>query len=148
MAGSRRPGTASRALHARNRAWQVAALFSLLLVVGCRIELFFNSGFQPQVINQTDNFQLLATGLRNLSRTVQFAWVNTGTSATVTQSSTITGGSATLRIQDASGAQVYSNDLSATGIFVTRAGTSGTWTIELVLSNVSGTLSFRVQRKS
>ncbi len=126
--------------------WQVAAACLLVLLAGCRVEILFNSGFQPQVVNQTDNFQFFAAGLRSLSRTVDFSWQNTGTRASVTQSSSVTSGAATLRILDAAGAQVYSNDLSASGTFATRTGISGVWTIEVVLSDVSGTLNFHVQK--
>ena len=128
------------------RAWRSGALCAIALLSSCHVGLFFNSDFEPQVINQIDNFQLTAPGLKNLTRTVRFTWSNTGTRASVTQASLITAGSATLRVQDALGAEVFSNDLSAGGTLLTRAGMSGTWTIEIVLTNASGNVSFRVQK--
>jgi hypothetical protein len=127
-------------------AWRSGALCAVALLSSCHVGLFVNSGFEPQVINQIDNFQLTASGLKNLTRTIRFTWSNTGTRASVTQASLITSGSATLRIQDALGAEVFSNDLSASGTFQTRTGMSGTWTIEIVLTNASGNVSFRVQK--
>jgi hypothetical protein len=128
------------------RAWRSGALSAVALLSSCHVGLFVNSAFEPQVINQIDNFQLAAPGLKNLTRTVRFAWLNTGTRASVTQASLITSGSATLRVQDAPGAEVFSNDLSATGAFLTRTGVSGAWTIEIMLTNASGNVSFRVQK--
>jgi hypothetical protein len=63
----------------------------------------------------------------------------------VDQSGTISAGTATLTIRDAAGTQVYTKSLTTTGSFVTSAGQSGAWTIQLVLNGVSGTLNFRVQ---
>lgn len=102
---------------------------------------------QPQVTNAVDDFQFQATNLSRVTQTVQYTWQNTGTQANVNQATTITSGSATLRIRDASGTQVYSNDLAANGTLMTSTGTTGNWTIEVVLSNVTGTINFRVQKR-
>jgi hypothetical protein len=143
MVGIRR---GSSCLLLLRRAWQSGPLCAFALLSSCHVGLFVNSGFEPQVINQIDNFQLTAAGLNNLTRTVRFTWSNTGTRASVTQASLIISGSATLRVQDALGAEVFSNDLSASGTFLTRTGMSGAWTIEIVLTNASGNVSFRVQK--
>jgi hypothetical protein len=58
----------------------------------------------------------------------------------------VTAGSATLTIRDASGTQVYTRNLADNGTFLTNAGTSGSWTIQVVLTNMSGTINFRVQK--
>lgn len=102
---------------------------------------------QPQVTNVVDDFQFQATNLSNVTQTIQYTWQNTGTQANVNQATTVTSGSATLRIRDASNAQVFSNDLTANGTFMTGTGTTGNWTIEVVLSNVTGTINFRVQKR-
>jgi hypothetical protein len=73
-------------------------------------------------------------------------WANTGTSANVNQSGTISNGTATLTIRTPSGVQVYNRDLSETGTFTTSTGASGNWQIEVRLVNVTGTLNFRVQK--
>ena len=58
----------------------------------------------------------------------------------------ITAGTATLTIRDANGTQVYSQSLTVNGTLVTNAGMSGNWTIQVALTNVSGTLNFRAQK--
>src|SRR5574339_201701 len=90
--------------------------------------------FQPQINNMQDNFQLQATGVNNVTSTLNYTWQNTGTSANVNQASQITAGSATLTILDASGQQVYTNSLTANGTFPTTTGMTGGWTIRVILS--------------
>ncbi len=107
-----------------------------------------NPKFQPEVANLTDNFQFQATGVTNVSQTLNYTWQNTGTAANVNQATTLTAGSATLTIFDASGTQVYTRSLTDNGTFATSTGTTGAWRINLALSGVSGTLNFRVQKKT
>ena len=99
--------------------------------------------FQPQVVNNVDAFSFQVTGVQNASSTLNYSWQNSGTRATVNQSASISGGSTTLVILDASGTQVYSQSLSANGTFVTAAGTTGLWTIRIVFSGTNGTVNFR-----
>ncbi len=125
-----------------------AGLLLLLLLVGCGGGNVLNPQFQPQISNQTDNFQFQATGVTNVSQTLQYTWQNTGTMADVNQACSITGGMATLSIRDAAGTMVYSRDLSANGTFqTTPVGTTGAWRIEVFLSSLTGTLNFRVQKR-
>jgi hypothetical protein len=56
-------------------------------------------------------------------------------------------GTATLMIFDSAGKEVYSRNLSENGTFVTGAGATGGWTIQLVLNNCNGTLNFRAQER-
>jgi hypothetical protein len=101
---------------------------------------------QLEVTNATDDFQLQATALDNVSQTLTYFWQNTGISATVNQSGSVTGGSATLRIFDQTGSQLYISSLANAGTFQTAAGLPGMWRIRVELSGMSGTLNFRVQR--
>jgi hypothetical protein len=102
--------------------------------------------FQPEIANTQNNFQLQATKISNVSTTLTYNWQNTGTTANVNQSCSITSGGASVTISDANGAQVYSHDLSANGTFTTATGATGTWVIRVTLSSMSGTLNFRVQK--
>ena len=102
--------------------------------------------FQPEVINNADSFSFQVTGVQNASSTLNYTWQNTGTVATVNQSASISSGSATLVILDASGTQVYSRSLTANGTFVSTAGTTGLWTIRVVFSGTNGTVNFRSNR--
>lgn len=106
-----------------------------------------NPAFQPQVNNATDNFQFQATGVQRVTQTLNYTWQNTGIAATVNQATTVTAGQAILTIKDANGTQVYMADLVNNGTFTTATGITGNWTITLTLTNYSGTLNFRVQKK-
>jgi len=101
---------------------------------------------QPEVSNLQDNFQFQASNLTGTTQTLSYTWANTGTSANVNQSGTVSGGTATLTIRNPAGDQVYSRDLSATGTFTTSTGSPGNWLIEVRLISVTGTLNFRVQK--
>ena len=101
---------------------------------------------QPEIANNRDNFQFQASNLRDTTQTLTYTWENTGTTANVNQSGQITRGTATLTIRDSANTQVYSRDLATTGTFVTMAGAPGNWRIEVRLSNLTGTLNFRLQK--
>jgi hypothetical protein len=104
--------------------------------------------FQPQVTNAIDDFSFQATGVDGVTQTLDYAWRNTGTQANVNQACSIVGGSATLVLRDSTGAQVYSRNLADNGTFVTLAGEPSRWSMRIVLTNVRGTLNFRVQKKT
>ena len=101
---------------------------------------------QPEVANNRDNFQFQASNLRDTTQTLAYTWENTGATANVNQSGQMTRGTATLTIRDNANNQVYSRNLDTTGTFVTTTGAPGSWRIEVQLSNVTGTLNFRVQK--
>ncbi len=121
-----------------------AALLVLLVAISaCSSSNPIAPQFQPQIVNNVDAFSFQVTGVQNASSTLNYGWQNSGTRATVNQSASISGGSTTLVILDASGTQVYSQSLSANGTFVTAAGTTGLWTIRIVFSGTNGTVNFR-----
>lgn len=101
--------------------------------------------FSPEVNNIAGSFQFQATGIKALTATKAYSWQNTGTTANVNQSCVFSAGSGTLKVMDAQGATVYSRSLADNGTYATSAGAAGTWTIEVSLSNMSGTLNFRLQ---
>jgi hypothetical protein len=86
------------------------------------------------------------TALSNVTQTLNYTWANSGTVANVNQSGSVGGGSAQLRVKDASGVQVYARSLAENGTFQTTAGTAGNWTVTVTLSEVNGTLNFRLQK--
>ena len=104
--------------------------------------------FQPQVVNSIDDFQFQVTGVRGATQTLNYSWRNTGTQANVNQACSISGGSATLVLRDSTGAQIYSRSLVDNGTFVSLAGAPSAWSMQVVLSNVSGTINFRAQKKT
>ena len=123
-------------------------LLMLALVAACGDNNTIGPSNQPEIANNTDNFQFQASNLTRTTQTFTYSWVNTGTIANVDQSVAITGGQATLILRDGSNAQVYSGDLRTTGTFVSAAGATGTWRIEVRLIDVTGTMNFRVQKRS
>ncbi len=126
-----------------------AALLSIALVCVLSLNRCANDSlapFQPEVTNATDNFQLQATGVKRVTATRTYSWTNTGIQATINHSTTTTWGTTRLIIKDNGGVVVYDRALAPSLSDTTVVGTSGAWTISLVLSNYSGTLNFRVQK--
>lgn len=139
-------GSATR----KSVAWKLfcgAALASLVLVAAaCGDSNTLGPDNQVQVDNVTDSFQWQASDMSEVSQTLTYTWTNTGTTANVDQSSSITAGSATLHVTDDQGQQVYSSSLSDDGTFQTNQGASGDWTVTVELSGASGTANFRLQK--
>ncbi len=128
----------------RRSAVLLVLLGSVLTTIQCSDDPL--APFEPEVTNATDSFQLQATGVTNQTATLTYSWTNTGTQAKVDHSTTTISGTASVAIQDAAGATVYDKKLVPSLNDTTNAGTSGTWTIRLVLNRYSGTLNFRVQK--
>ncbi len=119
------------------------ASFAILLT-GCGDDPF--APFQPEVTNATDSFQLQATGVTDVTSTVSYRWMNTGTRATINHSTTTTGGSTLLTVRDAANTVVYTRALSPSLNEPTIVGVSGSWTIQLTTDKYAGTMNFRVQK--
>lgn len=109
--------------------------------------------FNPEITNSAGNFQLQATDVKKVTDNLEYLWINPGTKANpnvkanIDHSSVIDSGTATLKIFDAEGIEVYSRDLNDDGSFTSSYGSPGTWTIKIELSKVSGTLNFRVEEE-
>lgn len=101
------------------------------------------TGTEPQITNTTDDFQY-QINTTNFSTNGGYTWRNTGTSARVTNSSSISAGSGTLVVRDSGGRIVYSKNLNEGG--TTEAGPTGEWRIEVAPAGVTGTINFRVQK--
>jgi len=118
-----------------------------LLVAGCAGSTnVIGPENQLEVNNASDSFQWQVTALSDITQTLKYTWVTSGTVANVNQSSSLGSGSADLRIVDAAGKQVYSRGLANNGTFQTAAGAAGSWTVTVTLSEANGTLNFRVQK--
>ena len=105
------------------------------------------ANFQPEIVNNSDNFSFQATAVQNVSATVFYTWPNSGTQATVNHSSAIDAGSAVVQIFDANNIEVYSNILMSSGTPATTVGTAGNWTVKITLKNVYGTLNFNTKKR-
>lgn len=124
----------------------ITVLMAMAVLAACSNSTGPLAPFQPQISNVADNFQFQATGVTNVTWTFTYNWSNTGDSATVNQSTTVTGGAATLTIYDKNGTQLYTQSLSANGTFGMTKGIAGSWTVKVVFTNYSGTVNFRVQK--
>lgn len=102
--------------------------------------------FEPQINNIPDNFEFQATGVTDVTWTFTYVWSNSGTAASVNQSTTVAAGTAVVTLYDANGTQVYSRSLSENGTFPTSAGVAGNWTVKVTFTNYDGTVNFRVQK--
>jgi len=117
----------------------------LVCAAGCGSDPV-SPGIQPEISNLADNFQYQVTDIRSYTHMDSYSWQNTGTTANVDQSATVTAGAASLIVLDANGTPVYSRSLAENGSFTSAAGTTGTWTIRVTYQDASATVNFRVQK--
>ena len=121
-----------------------------ILLVGCTSNPSQTqplANFQPEIVNNSDNFSFQATAVQNVSATVLYTWSNSRTQATINHSSAIDSGSAMVKILDANNIEVYNNVLMSSGTPATTVGVAGNWTIKVTLTNVYGTLNFNTQKR-
>jgi len=135
-------------IHALRMIATAGALATCLALSGCGSDPPTAPGIQPQIANLPDDFSYQVSSVSNFTGAAPYSWQNSGISANVNQSTTVTSGSMTLVITDANGTQVYSRSLADNGTFVTADGVAGTWTIRVTYSGASGTVNFRAQKKT
>ena len=124
-------------------------LATLLMASGCGSDPVSPlDPFEPEINGARDNFQLQATDVTGVETILEYSWENTGPEAVVDHSTTTVAGAAAISIRDADGAQVYAHRLEPSLNEDTGIGAAGTWTITVVLTDYSGTLNFRVQKKT
>ena len=131
----------------RSRTFSIILSATLLIATGCGDS---SNGIGPEnqleVTNAVDQFQFQLTALDKVTDRRSYDWENTGTLATIDISQAITGGSATLTIRDADNMVLYDSEIVQENETTTAAAVSGTWEIEVVLNNATGTFNFRVQK--
>lgn len=125
----------------------VALCAASLILAACNDDESLNPN-DPQVIIAVDNFRFQASNMDDTTATFNYTWDNSGTQATVNQTSTMSAGSATLTVFDAETTQVYTRSLTENGDFVTGAGLPGVWTIRVMFVNLTGGVSFRLRKKT
>lgn len=124
------------------------ALLMFAVVFGCgssKPPVAPLSAFQPEIVNNPDNFQFQATAVENVTTVVQYTWSNSGTQASINHSSAVDSGTTVVQLFDDNNTEVYNSALLASGTPSTTAGTAGNWRIRVTLTNVYGTLNFRAQ---
>lgn len=133
----------------RSRLLPLLALGSLVVLAACGSDNnVLGPQFQPEIVNEPDAFQFQATGVTGVTQTLNYTWQNSGVSANVNQSCSLSGGSATLVVRDAAGQIVHQMDLSNGGTFESLAGQTGAWTVQVILSDLDGTLNFRLEKRA
>ena len=70
--------------------WLLPAVLGLLAVGACSSGRLLGPENQVQVTNELDTFEWQATAMQNVKQTLVYSWQNTGTTANVNQSSSIT----------------------------------------------------------
>ena len=124
----------------------VLPLLAVLLSAGCGDDPNPLAPFEPEIITTADAFQFQATAVKNVTADLVYTWANPNTRATINHSSVVNQGTAHVYILDSGDIEVYSSPLTATGTMPTDTGLAGNWKIRVVLTNVSGTLNFRVEK--
>jgi hypothetical protein len=100
-----------------------------------------------EVANDRDNFVYLAQSYdRYITDTKRFGWQHTFTVGQVNEQSAITEGTLLMTIRDANGAQLYASDTKGMAKFLTAAGTTGDWTIEVSANRVRGDILFSISK--
>ncbi len=133
----------------KSRAWKACATTLVVLLVGaCDSANLIGPDNQLEVNPAADNFQFQVSNLSNVSQDLSYTWENTGTQATVDISQAITAGTALLTVTDAAGTIVHQEDIGLNNNTDTAVGVAGNWSISIALAGASGTINFRVQRKT
>jgi len=102
--------------------------------------------FQPEVINNADAFQFQITAARDVTTTLNYSWVNSGTRATINHATARQQGTATVTVFDANNQQVYTHSLVASATEQSTVGVAGTWRIRIVFGDFDGSANFRVEK--
>ncbi len=126
-------------------AFLAFAACATVALTGCGSEP--TSAYNPDVVNEPDNFSMQVSGATHLTETYSYEWPNSGSAATVELASTVNAGAATLTIQDAFGAEVYGGSLALGGSLETASGQAGPWTIRIAFADFSGNVDLSVAKK-
>ena len=122
-------------------------LFTLIIFAGCSDNDNPLAAFEPEIINNQDSFEFQATNIENVTATLSYSWINTGTMANIDHSTAKTSGTAVITIFDVNDSLVYSSDFLASGNHDSQVGESGAWTVVVILTDFNGTANFRVEKK-
>ena len=128
----------------------LSVCFLMLFIVGCGGygSPMNNPLPSPGTSNMPDHFQFQITSgaYSTITETLDYVWSNSGTSAKVTVTSSITAGAANLQISDSMGKLVIDQPFTSNGSFITAMGVTGDWKIHLVLTGIKGTVKFNVDK--
>jgi hypothetical protein len=116
----------------------------LLLTLGCADSIVreLDETNSPAVTNTPEEFDFIATEMRNVNDKLVFVWPNTASRAAVHHNSFLHHGYGVLVIQDAVGAVVDSTTLEWELESETSVGVPGDWTVSLTLASARGRAEF------
>jgi hypothetical protein len=116
----------------------------LLLTLGCADSIVreLDETNSPAVTNTPEEFDFIATEMRNVNDKLVFVWPNTASRAAVHHNSFLHHGYGILVIQDAVGAVVDSTTLEWELESETSVGVPGDWTVSLTLASARGRAEF------
>ena len=129
------------------RLLTLAAFVTVSLVIACGGATSPFDLFQPAVTAATDDFQMKTSNYTNISASKSWAWPNTGTRASLTESMNAADGGVHITIRDAAGAIVYNGDFANNLSDSTTAGVAGNWNIQLTLTHFSGGFDFKALKR-
>ena len=128
-----------------NRIYRALGALAIVGLAACSSDPV-SPGLEPQITNLVDDFAYQVSDVLDHSSTDNYTWQNTGTGASIDQSTSLTSGSATLMLFDGAGDLVYSQSLCEGGSS-TSSGVAGAWTIRIVYSSTtSPAVNFRAQK--
>jgi uncharacterized lipoprotein NlpE involved in copper resistance len=128
------------------------AVFTLVAVAAFALTGCSNDptspGVQPEIVNGVDSFEFQVSSVKNYTGNWTYTWDNASTTASVDQSSVLSGGTAMLTISDFGGNVVYTRSMGTDGSFETAVGNAGDWLLTISLVGATGDLNFRVDEGS
>ena len=133
-------------MHTTPHAWRALQMVAVILTASfleCNPDAV--TPYVPVVTNEVDSFEYQVP-VNGVTTTARYVWTNTGNGATVNLQSNVTGGTATVSINDADGALIFTHALDGSGEMGTSGGSVGDWMITITLSNTIGTVHFSVQK--
>ncbi len=125
----------------------VISILTLTLVTGCGSDNTL-APFEPEIVTTADAFQFQITDAKDVTVLRSYVWDNASTIATIDHSTALTGGSASVVVQDANDVEVYRSDLKASGTETSSAGAAGAWTVTVSMSSFDGSANFRVEQNT
>jgi hypothetical protein len=132
-------------MHTTPRAWRALQMVAVILTASFLECTDPVTPYVPVVTNEVDSFEYQVP-VNGVTTTARYVWTNTGIAATVNLQSNVTGGTATVLINDADGALLFTHALDGSGEMGTSSGPAGNWMITITLSNTIGTVHFSVQK--
>ena len=121
----------------------VLSIISLLFITSCSKD---EGSFSATVSNKANSFQLQADGVKNVSKEVEYTWVNDGDKANIDQSTVLSEGTANIVVTDNDGKIVYEDILTKDGSFTTSSGAPGTWKITITFAKATGNINFSLEK--